>query len=326
LGGPDIGHRRTASTSRDTSTIHHRGRPHDAPNPQHAHCVASRDWPLLQKLRESPELSSQSKAKFLDLLDRFEAFLTAGQGVGSLAEVSRAHVVLFIPAAPAGDTSTEPAAATMHLRRSAIRLLFRLARDSGLDVGDPTLDVRLPPRFRPRVRPLTDAEIEECRRASAHTLAETRLPAAWALAEATARTSELPFILASDVDLASGIVRIHGSSRTQPRLGFPSGWGIQQLKKRLDILVSAGAEDTAVIYKGDRGGASGQASASAAIAWTLRRAGLAADADVRPASVAAWAGRHLFDQGIALEEVARRLGIRSLDRTASFIGLALGGP
>jgi hypothetical protein len=29
----------------------------------------------------------------------------------------------------------------------------------------------------------------------------------------------------------------------------------------------------------------------------------------------------LFDQGIALEDIARRLGIRSLDRTASFIGL-----
>jgi integrase/recombinase XerC len=56
----------------------------------------------------------------------------------------------------------------------------------------------------------------------------------------------------------------------------------------------------------------------------LRRAGLTADADVRPASVAAWAGRQLFDQGIALEDVARRLGIRSLDRTASFIGLDRG--
>jgi hypothetical protein len=81
----------------------------------------------------------------------------------------------------------------------------------------------------------------------------------------------------------------------------------------------------AVIYKGDRRGASGQASASAAIAWTLRRSGLAADATVRPASVAAWAGRRLLDEGVALEEVARRLGIRSLDRTANFIGLDRSG-
>jgi site-specific recombinase XerD len=280
--------------------------------------------PLLQKLRKSSDLSAQSRTKFLDLLDRFETFLSAGQGVGSLTDVTRAQVVLFISAAPAGGN--EPAAATMRLRRSAVRLLFRLARDSGLEVGDPTLDITLPTQSRRPLRPLTDAEMEVCRGASVSTLLETRLPAVWALAEATARTSELPSILQSDVDLASRIVRIHGSSRTQPRRGSLSNWGTQQLRRRLDTLASAGAEDTALIYKGDRGGASGQASASTAIAWTLRRAGLTADATVRPASVAAWAGRRLFDQGIALEEVARRLGIRSLDRTASLIGLDQGGP
>jgi site-specific recombinase XerD len=280
--------------------------------------------PLLQKLRKSSDLSAQSRTKFLDLLDRFETFLSAGQGVGSLTDVTRAQVVLFISAAPAGGN--EPAAATIRLRRSAVRLLFRLARDSGLEVGDPTLDITLPTQSRRPLRPLTDAEMEVCRGASVRTLLETRLPAVWALAEATARTSELPSILQSDVDLTSRIVRIHGSSRTQPRRGSLSNWGTQQLRRRLDTLASAGAEDTALIYKGDRGGASGQASASTAIAWTLRRAGLTADATVRPASVAAWAGRRLFDQGIALEEVARRLGIRSLDRTASLIGLDQGGP
>jgi site-specific recombinase XerD len=280
--------------------------------------------PFLQKLRKSSDLSAQSRTKFLDLLDRFETFLSAGQGVGSLTDVTRAQVVLFISAAPAGGN--EPAAAAMRLRRSAVRLLFRLARDSGLEVGDPTLDITLPTQSRRPLRPLTDAEMEVCRGASVRTLLETRLPAVWALAEATARTSELPSILQSDVDLASRIVRIHGSSRTQPRRGSLSNWGTQQLRRRLDTLASAGAEDTALIYKGDRGGASGQASASTAIAWTLRRAGLTADAAVRPASVAAWAGRRLFDQGIALEEVARRLGIRSLDRTASFFGLDQGGP
>lgn len=280
--------------------------------------------PLLRNLRESSGLSSQSQARFLDLLHRFETFLAVGHGVTSLADVTKAHVRLFT-AAPVGDVSVEPAAATMHLRRSAIRLLFRLARESGLEVGDPALDVALPARTPRRVRPLTDAEIVVCRAASLHTLTETRLPAAWALAEATARTSELPSILASDVDLFSGTVRIPGSSRTRPRRGFLSDWGIQQLKRRLDNPASAGAANTAVIYKGDRGGASGQASASAAIAWTLRRAGLAADATVCPASVAAWAGRRLLDEGVALDEVARRLGIRSLDRTANFIGLDRGG-
>src|SRR5687768_5594215 len=78
--------------------------------------------PLLRSLRESSEFSRQSQLKFLDLLDRFETFLSIGQGVGSLADVTLAHVVLFISAPSAGDTTTEPAAATMRLRRSAIRL------------------------------------------------------------------------------------------------------------------------------------------------------------------------------------------------------------
>jgi integrase len=282
--------------------------------------------PLLQQVRESAELSVQSRAKFLSLLDRFEAFLSAGQGVESLTEVTSDHVVAFLSAAPAGTTSNDPAAATMHLRRSAIRLLFRLARDSGLDIGDPTLDIRLPRRSRRPLRPLTDAEIEVCRAASLGTLHETRLPAAWALSEATARTSELALIRGSDVDLSSRVVRISGSSKTQPRRGFLTGWAIKQVRRRLDALTSRGTESRAIIYEGDRGGASGQASSSRAIAWTLRRAGLTADAAVQPDSVAAWAGRRLYDQGIALEEVARRLGIRSLDRTARFIGLDLGRP
>jgi site-specific recombinase XerD len=277
--------------------------------------------PLLQELRGSTELSAQSRGKFLDLLDRFETFLAVGHGVTSLAEVTRAQVELYTTSPPARNPANEPAIATMHLRRSAVRLLFRLARESGLEVGDPTLDVSLPTRSPRHIRPLTDAEVEMCRGASLHTLTETRLPAAWALAEATARTSELHSIPASAVDLASGSVWIQGSSRTQPRRGSLSGWGTQQLRRRLESFASVGHEDTPVVYCGDRGGASGQASASAAIAWALRRAGLTTDAAVRPASVAAWAGRRLFDEGLALEKVARRLGIRSLDRTASFIGL-----
>lgn len=277
--------------------------------------------PLLRRLRESSDHSPQSRAKFLELLDRFETFLAAGYGVTSLLGVTRAHVESFTAAPSAADTSTEPAAATMHVRRSTVRLLFRLARESGLEVGDPTLDVRLPARLRRQARHLMDAEVMVCRRTSLHTLVETRLPAAWALAEATARTSELASILASDIDLPSGTVWIRGSSRTQPRHGVLSSWGIQQVSRRLERLASTSTGEAAVVYEGDRAGASAQASASAAIAWTLRRAGLAAEASVRPASVAAWAGRHLFEQGIALEEVAGRLGIRSLDRTASFIGL-----
>jgi len=79
----------------------------------------------------------------------------------------------------------------MQLRRSALRLLFRTARELDLLDGDPTVDLVLPSRTNESARPLTDEEVEQCRRVCLHDLASTRLSVAWALGEATARTSEM---------------------------------------------------------------------------------------------------------------------------------------
>ena len=54
----------------------------------------------------------------------------------------------------------------------------------------------------------------------------------------------------------------------------------------------------------------------------LRRvcsAGLITEPDVRPASLIAWAGTVIFEETDKIEEVARRLGMRSLDAAARFI-------
>src|SRR5207302_9715474 len=101
----------------------------------------------------------------------------------------------------------------MHLRRSALRLYFRTLRQIGVAVGDPTQDLVLPPRSCLAVRPLMDDEIVVCRSFSLQTLTATRQPAAWALAEATARTSEIPHIVVSDVDLPGGRVWIRSEER-----------------------------------------------------------------------------------------------------------------
>jgi len=58
----------------------------------------------------------------------------------------------------------------------------------------------LPPRSFLAVRPLTDDEIVVCRSFSLQRLTATGQPAAWALAEATGRTSEIPHIVISDLD------------------------------------------------------------------------------------------------------------------------------
>jgi site-specific recombinase XerC len=213
-----------------------------------------------------------------------------------------------------------PSVATMHLRRSALRLYFRTLRQLELFDGDPTLDLVLPARSCLAVRPLTDDEIVVCRSFSLQTLTATRQPAAWALAEATARTSEIPHIVVSDLDFTNRRVWIHGSSKAEARWGSLSDWGATQLARRIGSLKNVAGEDPAVAYEGRGSEESAQASSCIAIAETLMRAGIGREPDVRPGSVVAWAGRRIFEETGSIEEVACRLGIRSLDRAASFIG------
>src|SRR5439155_2516265 len=106
-------------------------------------------------------------------------------------------------------------------------------RQLGVYDGDPTIDLVLPPRSFLAVRPLTDDEIVVCRSFSLQTLTATRQPAAWALAEATARTSEIPHIVVSDLDLANRRVWIHGSSKAEARWGLLSDWGATQVARRI---------------------------------------------------------------------------------------------
>ena len=213
---------------------------------------------VVERLRASGALSAQSLPRIVDLVTRFCSFCERASGLGSLADASALEAAAFVHAPTAEG---EPAPATMHLRRSALRLLFRSAREVGLANSDPTLDLVLPPRSSLRTRPLTDDEIALCRAASLHTLMSTRLPAAWALAEAP------------------------------------------------------------VVYNGERGSDyHRQAASCVAITDTLHRAGLSDEPDVRPLSVVAWAGRQVLDETDRIDEVAHRLGIRSLDRAAALIG------
>jgi integrase/recombinase XerC len=142
------------------------------------------------------------------------------------------------------------------------------------------------------------------------------MAAAWALAEATGRGAELSNVRPKDLDLDSGRVWLHGGKRTVDRWGELSEWGIRVLRGRLAEMGTKGT----VAYAGDGKGIAGQVSTCHALSTILLRAGLAGQADVRPGSVAAWAGRSRFDAGAGIAEVARMLGVRSLDLAAQAIG------
>ena len=67
-------------------------------------------------------------------------------------------------------------------------------------------------------------------------------------------------------------------------------------------------------------GKASRASVHEFVASTLRQAGLAKRPGVRANSVPAWRGAKELADGASIDEVAVLLGMRSLDRTATFIG------
>jgi integrase/recombinase XerC len=198
-----------------------------------------------------------------------------------------------------------------------MRLLFRIWRDVGLADSDPTLDLQLPRRSALQIRPLTDDEVALCRWASLVTVSQTRLPAVWALAEAGAGSGEIPLVRGVDVDHQAQAVWLCGSTKTEARTAPLTEWGAVQLRRRIERL---GRDSSlAVVYDGTGPPESAQASVSGAIGDVLQRAGLSEEPDVRPRSLTAWVGRSVFDETGQIEAVARRLGLRSLDRTARLI-------
>lgn len=268
------------------------------------------------ELERGSLLSEQSLPRLLDLVHRFVGFAVRGFGTSTLGDVDAGTSHGFVTAR---TSSGDPAVATMHLRRSTLRLLFRIARELDLVEGDPTIDLDLPPRSGLKARPLTDDEDALCRSFSLHTLTSTRPSAAWALAEATATTSEMPQVRVRDLDLDNGRVWIAGGKATDPRCGHVDEWGQLQLERRLRALPDRDP-DRPVVYEGTGSPESRQASSCIAISDTIVRAGLGGEPDVKPSSVIAWVGARLLAEGAGIDEVTRRLGRRSLDRTARFIG------
>ena len=274
---------------------------------------------LLDAVRGQARLSDQSERRLVDVMLDFALFVEKAFGVGSPSDVTADHAERFV-SAPAGPDSKPPSVATSHLRRSAVRLMFRVLRSQGVAQHDPTLDLRLPSRSSLSARPLSDDEIALGRSFSHRTLGETRQPAAWALAEATARTSELPAVTVGDIDLGCARVWIGGSTKTKPRWGQLSGWGTDALTRRISALGDGASTACPVVYQGSGSLESRQASGCTSISETLRRAGLTGERDVRPVSVAAWAGACILEETGQIELVAQALGVRSLDRAAKLIG------
>jgi integrase len=266
-------------------------------------------------LLSSTWTSSGQALRVQRILERFIVFAQATGGTSRADAITPSLAAAFVTARmPDGQPASE---GLLHFRRSSLRLFYRSLRVSGFDVGDPTLDLRLPPRSQLATRPLSDDEVTLCRGHALWSLTDLRRASAWALAEATCRSVEVAAIRVRDIDLDGPRVWITGGRTTADRWGLLSDWGAARLAARVGQLKDP---DARVVYGGSGPAATGQISASVALSDVLTRAGLGDEPDVRPASIAAWAGRRILDETGRIDEVARRLGMSSLDRTARFIG------
>ena len=266
------------------------------------------------RLRSEDELSTQTLARLEILMAQFSRFVERAYGVRSLDEVRPEMVGAYL-SAPRTD-GTEPGVSLQHFRRLAVRVLFRACRSVGVVEGDPSLDAALPARSRAEFRPLDDEEVGLCRAAASGSLRRVRSAVAWALCEATARTGELPKVTVADLDLDGGRVWIAGTPRTLARWGHLTDWGLTQVRRFVEQL---DCDPTAALVCGSVDAALAQSSAVGIITRVMTYAGLNGAPGVRPSSVAAWAGRRIFDETGRIDLAAQRLGMRSLDRTAVFI-------
>src|SRR5437660_9794696 len=84
---------------------------------------------IIANLDAEADLAPASLDRLSGLMRRFATYASRAHGIRSLDEVETDHLRRFLEAhTPSGSA---PSIATMHLRRSAVRLLFREAAEGG---------------------------------------------------------------------------------------------------------------------------------------------------------------------------------------------------
>ncbi|MEU1032851.1 site-specific integrase [Streptomyces mirabilis] len=273
------------------------------------------------------QMSPQTNRSFGQLLDRYQRYAQA-RGVVLLDDVTVdfAEDFVFAQGRTRHGLISESATATQHQRRAVLRSFYRTLRELSLTDADPTRDILLPERTRTAIRPLDEDETVALRHAAEYVTRPSRHAAAAALALSGGHTGEIGHIRFRDLDQSAAAVWMHGSTRTDPRWCPLDPWALRILLTRADFVARQQRTPEAVpnarlaVSSTPAPDEQLQARACVALSDLIRRIGLGADPRVKPASLTSYAAVRIFEESGKIEDVARGLGLRSLDRAADLVG------
>ena len=231
--------------------------------------------------------------------------------------------------APGPNRSGQPApssSSTQRHRRTVITSAFRILKSCGVAVADPARDVKVQHQKSSSVRVVTAAEVAQARSMYGYILQPTRHASALALTSCGAHPREAAETSVADLDLNAARAWVHGDPGKEARWIPLDAWALRVLRARKHYIVQllqSPADLTAafvVVISPGSSGSSRHSSTDRALADVLGRIGLHGHPDVKPSSVTAYAGAEEYARTGRIEDAARLLGMRSLDRTAKMIG------
>lgn len=221
-----------------------------------------------------------------------------------------------------------PADNTQRQRRSGVISLFSQARLLGLTRAAPLVDSRPIPRSprRPSAE-LRPEEIAQLRFHSERGMPATRNASLLALLLAGLSSAEVGAASTADLDLTAASVSTRGATRTVARRCGLDGWAVHVLSLRAAYLERKGSGPHRLVANAGSAPSVVQSSVGAGFSEIARRSGLSTMArKVEPRDVTRYVARRILNETGQLSEVARRLGLSSLDVAAELADLKWNTP
>ncbi|MYQ77589.1 MULTISPECIES: hypothetical protein [unclassified Streptomyces] len=283
----------------------------------------SRQW--LQQAANG-DMAIETVDLYIQISERFNAF-AGTHNIHRMDDVTGQLTDSFI-GAPGHDRRDNiilvPKDSTRRQRRSALASLFAHARALGMTQAVPLLDsppIPRPPRS--TGAELSDEEIENLRFHSERGMPANRHAALLALLLSGLGSAETAQTTPGDLNLEQATVTTEGSTHTSPRTSPLAPWAVRTLRLRANYLAEHRPGQHRLVTSDSSTRYAAQASVGAGFNDIARISGLATTArKVEPRDITRYVARQILQQTGQISEVARRLGLSSLDNAADLAGLA----